>query len=110
MAKHGDKVKKSKKVVRTNDLPTNPTDLKALRASIGEASNALVRSALEKETAKSVVETILNDYPIEKKLINKLVKIEFKQNYSQLTADAEALSEAYEKLHPEYKEDDGSED
>lgn len=101
---------KKEKVIRTNDLPTSEAQLKTLRGMINEGANALVRAQLEKESHKSIVEAILEEYPITKKLVNKLIKIQFKQNYAELSADNEALEEAYTTLFGDDAESDDSND
>ena len=86
------------KVVRTNNLPSSPTDRKKLKQMISEAVDARTIIQSSREKFVDVREAILEEFPINSKLINKLIDFSFKLNADKVTAEWAEIAEAYEKL------------
>lgn len=71
--------------------PSNPADRKKIKQSIDEAVNCQVRIDMERESKKDIVDLLNSDYGIPKKLLNQLIRIQHKRNFSEVKATNEEL-------------------
>ena len=62
----------------------NPTELKALKHAIVEITVALEEIDSQKEQIKSIVDAAEDKFGIKKKFINKVARVMFKHNFSDL--------------------------
>lgn len=79
-------------------MPSNPADLKKIDVALQQISDSKTRIEAEQEHIKEVVETIHNDFGLEKKLIRQLAKVWHMRNYAEEVTQHEDFQEAYEAL------------
>lgn len=79
-------------------LPSNPVDLKAIKAAIVEMSGAMTRIEGERSFIKEASADISEKFEVEKKLIGKLLRAYHKSNKEEVIAEATDLDSAYDTL------------
>jgi len=79
-------------------IPTNPADLTKLKQMIGEATNAMARIDSENELKKEIIEEIVENFEIPKKLVTKMTTVAHKANFSEVSGDAEDFNDLYESV------------
>ena len=80
------------------NIPTNETERKKLKAMIVEMTNALSRIDGEREHMKDIAGVASEEFGLEKKIINKLARTMYKNNYADLQAENEHFEFLYEAL------------
>lgn len=79
-------------------IPTDPTELKALKSLIVEMTNCLQRMDDEREQMKDIAEAGEEKFSIQKKHLNKLARVMYKHNYQDLQAENEHFEYLYEAV------------
>ena len=79
-------------------IPTNPNDITKLKQMVGEATNCHARMDSEKELLKEIVEEIVEQFEIPKKMVTKMINVQHKLNYSEVSGDADDFSDLYESV------------
>jgi hypothetical protein len=80
------------------NIPTNKEERKKLKAMIVEMTNVLSRVDSEREHMKEIASVAAEEFGLEKKLINKLARTMFKNNYADLHAENEHFEFLYEAI------------
>lgn len=80
------------------NIPTNAEERKRLKAMIVEMTHALSRIDGEREHMKEIAGVAAEEFGLEKKIINKLARTMFKNNYASLQAENEHFEFLYEAL------------
>lgn len=79
-------------------VPSNKEDRRKLKAMIVEMTNALLRIDSERELLKEITSAASGEFGIQKKLINKLARTLYKNNYADLQSENEHFEFLYESL------------
>ena len=77
---------------------SNAEDRRKLKAMIIEMTNTLSRVDAEREHLKEIASAAVDEFDIQKKLINKLARTMYKNNYADLQAENEHFEFLYESL------------
>jgi hypothetical protein len=80
------------------NILSNPKDRQQLLDVLSECSNSLARMESEKDLIKESVKKVCDDLQLPKRLVNKLVKVYHKQNYSEEVATHEQFQILYETV------------
>ena len=78
------------------NMISNPADQQKLLSVLRECSDAKTRIASERDYIKEAVSAICDDLQLPKKLVNKMVKVYYNQNFNQEVA--ELLNYLYDRL------------
>lgn len=77
---------------------SNPADRKKLLDCLKECSNSLTRIEGERDYIKESTSDIAKQLQLPKRLVNKMVKVYHKQNYSEEVAIQEQFEQLYETV------------
>ena len=77
---------------------SNPADREKLLKVIRECSDALIRAQAEKDYIKESVAEISKQLELPKKLVSKMVKVYYKQNYDEEVATQDQFETLYETV------------
>lgn len=83
--------------VAVNSL-SNPADREKLLKVIRECSDAMIRAAAEKDYIKEATADISKQLQLPKKLVAKMVKVYYKQNYDEEVATHDQFETLYETV------------
>lgn len=79
-------------------VPSSPEDRRKLKAAIVEMTKSMLRMDTERDLLKEIAKTASEDFQIPKKIINKLARTMYKNNYNDLQAENEHFEFLYETL------------
>lgn len=85
------------KQMSVNQL-SNPADRDKLLKVIRECSDAMLRAQAEKDYIKEAVTDISKQLTLPKKLVAKMVKVYYKQNYDEEVATHDQFETLYETV------------
>lgn len=74
---------------------TNPADIKKIRQGFVEISGAYTRAAGEKDFIKESVASLAEEFNIPKRVVSKMAKVFYKQNFKEVQEEAEEFAQAY---------------
>lgn len=77
---------------------SNPADRDKLLKIIRECSDSLLRAKAEKDYVKEAITDISKELSVPKKLVSKMVKVYFKQNYDEEVATQDQFETLYETV------------
>lgn len=77
---------------------SNSADREKLMDMIKECSNSLVRIQGERDYIKEAVTEMSKQFDIPKRLLNKLIRVYYKQNFDEEVAVSEQFQELYESV------------
>lgn len=77
---------------------SNPADRDKLLKVIRECSDAMLRAQAEKDYIREATTDISKQLQLPKKLVAKMVKVYFKQNYDEEVAVHEQFEQLYETV------------
>ena len=77
---------------------SNPEDQKKLFNVVRECSNSLTRIQGEREYIKEAIGSICKELNLSKRLVNKIVRTYFKQNYDEEIVTSEEFQQLYETV------------
>ena len=80
------------------NLLSNPADREKLLKVIRECSVAMVRAAAEKDFIKEATTDISKQLQLPKKIVQRMVKVYFKQNYDEEVAVHDQFETLYETV------------
>ena len=80
------------------NVPTNKEERTKLKAMIVEMTNVLSRVASEREHMKEIASVASEEFGLEKRLINKLARTMYKNNYADLQSENEHFEFLYEAI------------
>ena len=80
------------------NLLSNPADREKLLKVIRECSDAMVRAAAEKNFIKEATTDISKQLQLPKKIVQRMVKVYFKQNYDEEVAVHDQFETLYETV------------
>jgi len=83
--------------ISVNQL-SNPADREKLLKIIRECSDAMLRAQAEKDYIKEAVADISKQLQLPKKLVAKMVKVYYKQNYDEEVAIHDQFETLYETV------------
>ncbi len=78
--------------------PINEEERRKLKAMIVEMTNALARMDSEREHLKEIASVAVDEFGIQKKVINKLARTMYKNNYADLQAENDHFEFLYEAI------------
>jgi hypothetical protein len=76
----------------------NPADRKKIRDALQEASNCMTRISAERDLIKDISADIADQYQLSKKVVNKMIRVYHKQNFSEEIALQEEFETLYEEV------------
>jgi len=79
-------------------LPSSPEDRNRLLGGIGEMINCLAQITAQQEQKKAIVESLFEDFDIDKKLLNKAAATMYKDNFQKIAAENEDFELLVETL------------
>lgn len=79
-------------------LLANPADQKKLLDMLREASNSLTRIEGERDLIREMKKKVCDDLQLEKKVINRMVKVYHKQSFQEEVAEHEQFETLYESI------------
>jgi len=77
---------------------SNPVDREKLLGVIRECSNSLVKIQGEREYIREATAEISTDLNIPKRLVSKMIRVYWKQNFDEEVAVSEQFQELYESV------------
>jgi hypothetical protein len=83
--------------VSVNNL-SNPADRDKLLKIIRECSDSMLRAQAEKDYIKEAITDISKELSVPKKLVAKMVKVYYKQNYDEEVATHDQFETLYETV------------
>ncbi len=79
-------------------LLANPADQKKLLDMLREASNSLTRIESERDLIREMKAKVCDELQLEKKVINRMVKVYHKQTFQEEVAEHEQFETLYESI------------
>jgi len=79
-------------------LLANPADQKKLLDMLREASNSLTRIEGERDLIREMKAKVCDELQLEKKVINRMVKVYHKQSFQEEVAEHEQFETLYESI------------
>lgn len=80
-------------------IPTLSSEEKQqLSAALTETSKSLARACGEKEYVREAIKKVSDDLKLPKKLVSKLVKVHYKQNFDEEVAQHEEFEKLYQTV------------
>lgn len=79
-------------------VPTNPADKTKLKQMISAAVDCMSRIDAENEAKKEIIEEIVEQFEIPKKLVTKAIRTQHKLNYTEQASESEDFEVLYESL------------
>jgi hypothetical protein len=79
-------------------LLANPADQKKLLDMLREASNSLTRIESERDLIREMKSKVCDELQLEKKVINRMVKVYHKQTFQEEVAEHEQFETLYESI------------
>ena len=79
-------------------MARKPDDQKKLFNVVRECSNSLTRIQGEREYIKEAIGSICKELNLSKRLVNKIVRTYFKQNYDEEIVTSEEFQQLYETV------------
>jgi len=79
-------------------LLANPADQKKLLDMLREASNSLTRIEGERDLIREMKKKVCDELQLEKKVINRMVKVYHKQSFQEEVAEHEQFETLYESI------------
>lgn len=80
-------------------LPSNPKDQIKIKQMISQCVDCLERIAGENEAKKEIIDEISEQFDIPKKLVNKIIRIQHKLNFSEVQVESEDTEALYDTLY-----------
>ena len=77
---------------------SNPADQIKIKKMLSEISDSYTRISAERELVKETIESLAEDFDLDKKLLRKMAQIFHKQNYSEVESEQEELALLYESI------------
>lgn len=81
-----------------NIIPSNPKDLEAILEEIKNADAFLIRIESARHSIKEIVDSVHEEYKLDKKLIRQMISTYHKQNYTAVELQQNDFQEAYGKI------------
>jgi FixJ family two-component response regulator len=79
-------------------LLSNPADQKKLLDMLREASNSLTRIESERDLIREMKKRVGEELQLEKKVLNRMVKVYHKQTFQEEVAEHEQFETLYESI------------
>jgi hypothetical protein len=79
-------------------LLSNPADQKKLLDMLREASNSLTRIESERDLIREMKKKVGEELQLEKKVLNRMVKVYHKQTFQEEVAEHEQFETLYESI------------
>jgi hypothetical protein len=79
-------------------LLANPADQKKLLDMLREASNSLTRIESERDLIREMKSKVCDELQLEKKVVNRMVKVYHKQTFQEEVAEHEQFETLYESI------------
>ena len=80
------------------DLPTSPNDRQKIKTMIAEITHCFSRMDSEREQIKEIKDELKKTYDLPPKLVNRLARVMYDNNFEDLQAETETFETAYETL------------
>ena len=77
---------------------SNPKDKEAIKKLMDEISNSYTRIAAEQDLIKETIASLSEEYEIDKKYLNKMARVNHKQNYTSITGEQEDFEFLFENI------------
>lgn len=79
-------------------VPSSPEDRRRLKAGLEEMVNTMTQIKAHQDHKKSIVDRLYEEFEIPKKLLNKVAKAMFVEEYQKVVAEAEDFETLVETL------------
>jgi hypothetical protein len=79
-------------------IPTSPADRKKLKGMIAECTHCLQRIDDQREAMKDIVDVIIEEFSIPRKIANKLARTMYKRDYENVQQENEDFEQLYETI------------
>jgi uncharacterized FlgJ-related protein len=77
---------------------SNPKDKDTIKKMMDEISNSYTRIKSERDLIKDTIDSLSEEYEIDKKHLNKMARAHHKQNYTSLTGENEDFEFLFENI------------
>ena len=77
---------------------SNPADRKKIADALNEISNAMYRIQGEKDYIKETVDDLSKKFDINKKILNRMARIHYKQAFLETVAENDEFETLYENI------------
>lgn len=77
---------------------SSPVDRKKIRDALQEASNSMIRISAERDLIKEISKDIAEKHELPKKIVNKMIRVYHKQNFSEEQASTSEFETLYEEV------------
>lgn len=85
-------------VTATVVIPTNPVDLKKIKANIRDGVDSLNRIAAEKDLIKEIITAVSEEFDIPKSYVNGMIQREFKGDFEKKSVEFDDFTALYEAV------------
>lgn len=80
-------------------IPTlSPEEKQQLAAALSETSKSLARAQGEREYVREAIKKVCDDLKLPKKIVSKLVKVHYKQNFDEVVGEHADFERIYETV------------
>jgi hypothetical protein len=81
-----------------SNIPSSPEDRKKIRVALQEISDSMTRIEAERDLIKDIINTVHEDFLLNKKTFRKMARVFHRQNFSEEVADHEEFEVLYENI------------
>jgi hypothetical protein len=86
-------------IVQASGVPTlTPDNISKLRKVLDTTSDSLTRIAAERDLIKEVISVAASETGVNKKLLRRMVKVNFKSNFNNEVADDKDFEAVYDTI------------
>lgn len=79
-------------------IPTNPVDLKAIKAAVREGTDCLLRIDSEKDLLKDIIADLSEKYELPKQYVADMIRREHKGDFEEKAAKFDDFTALYEAV------------
>jgi len=80
------------------NIPSSPSDRKAIYNALKEISNSMTRMEGERDLIRETIKSTCDNYNLNKKTFRKMAKVYHKQNFNQEKEEHEEFESMYEVI------------
>lgn len=80
------------------NIISNPADRQKIKDALDEVANSMTRISAEKDLIKDIIKDLSEEYEISKKILNKMARVYYKQNFKEEVQTHEDFEVLYENV------------